>query len=167
MTTSTALPALPLLAPLVAAGTIASPAAAATVSVTIPRINVAEYHRPYVVGWLEPAAGGPARTVFVWYDVKKAGRESGTKWLADLRSWWRKGGRSLNMPADGLSGATRAPGTYQVALPANLPAGQYVFKVEAARETGGRELVSVPITVPVKKSASATGRSELGAVTIR
>ncbi|TCM33720.1 MULTISPECIES: DUF2271 domain-containing protein [Novosphingobium] len=167
MTTSKVLPALPLLAPALVAGTIATPAAAATVSVTIPRINVAEYHRPYVVGWLEPAAGGPARTVFVWYDVKKAGREPGTKWLADLRTWWRKGGRSLNLPADGLSGATRAPGTYQIPLPANLPAGQYVFKVEAARETGGRELVSVPVTVPVKKAGSASGSSELGAITIR
>ncbi|WP_375288838.1 DUF2271 domain-containing protein [Sphingomonas sp.] len=144
----------------------ATPAAAGTVSVTIPRLNVAEYHRPYVAGWLEPAAGGAARTVFVWYDLKKKGAEPGTKWLADLRSWWRKGGRSLKLPADGVSGATRAPGTYSVPLPANLPAGQYVLKVEAARETGGRELVSVPITVPAK-GGSAKGAHELGAVTIR
>ncbi|MET1755007.1 DUF2271 domain-containing protein [Novosphingobium sp. RD2P27] len=156
------LPSIPLLV----AGTFAAPAAAATVSVTIPKINVAEYHRPYVVGWLEPAAGGQARTVFVWYDVKKGGGEPGTKWLSDLRTWWRKGGRSLKLPADGVSGATRAPGTYQIPLPANLPAGQYVLKVEAARETGGRELVSVPITVP-KASGSATGKTELGAVTVR
>lgn len=160
---SKVLPALPLLI----AGTFgASGAQAATVSVTVPKVNVAEYHKPYVVGWLEPASGGDARTVFVWYDVKKGGREPGTKWLADLRTWWRKGGRSLNLPADGVSGATRAPGTYQVPLPANLPAGQYVFKVEAARETGGREIVSVPITVPNPRG-SATGGTELGAVTIR
>jgi len=159
--TSKVLPSLPLLV----AGTIATPAAAATISVTIPRVNVAEYHRPYVVGWLEPAAGGSARTIFVWYDLKKGGREPGTKWLADLRTWWRKGGRSLKLPADGLSGATRAPGTYQIALPANLPAGQYVLKVEAVRETGGRELVSVPITLPGRGAAS--GKTELGAVSVR
>ncbi|TDW61772.1 hypothetical protein EDF57_108175 [Novosphingobium sp. PhB55] len=167
MTTSKVMPALSLMAPALVAGTMTAPAAAATVSITIPRVNVAEYHRPYVVGWLEPAAGGAARTVFVWYDVKKAGRESGTKWLADLRTWWRKGGRSMQLPADGLSGATRAPGTYQVPLPANLAPGDYVLKVEAARETGGRELVSVPISVPVKKGGSASGSSELGAVTVR
>jgi hypothetical protein len=159
--TSKVLPSLPLLV----AGTIALPASAATVSVTIPRVNVAEYHKPYVVGWLEPAAGGDARTVFVWYDVKKGGREPGTKWLADLRSWWRKGGRSLKLPADGVSGATRAPGTYQIRMP-NVPPGQYVLKVEAARETGGRELVSVPITVPAGKGG-ASGKTELGAVTVR
>lgn len=159
---SKVLPAVPLLV----AGTIATPATAATVSVTLPRIDVAEYHKPYVAGWLEPADGGPARTVFVWYDLKKTGREAGTKWLVDLRSWWRKGGRSLKLPADGVSGATRAPGTYQIPLPANLPAGQYVLKVEAARESGGRELVSVPITVP-GKGGSASGKAELGAVTVR
>ncbi len=65
------LPSIPLLA----ATTMAVPAAAATVSVTVPRINVAEYHKPYVVGWLEPVAGGEAKTVFVWYDLKKGGRE--------------------------------------------------------------------------------------------
>ncbi len=155
------LPSIPLLA----ATTMAVPAAAATVSVTVPRINVAEYHKPYVVGWLEPVAGGEAKTVFVWYDLKKGGREPGTKWLADLRTWWRKGGRSLKLPANGVSGATRAPGTYQIPLP-NVPAGQYVLKVEAARETGGRELVSVPITVP-RGGGAASGKTELGAVSIR
>lgn len=151
---------------LLLAGAIGAPATAATISVTIPRLNVAEYHRPYVAGWLEPAGGGAARTVFVWYDVKKRGNEPGTKWLTDLRSWWRKGGRSLAMPADGVSGATRAPGTYQVPLPTNLPAGQYVLNIEAARETGGRELVQVPITLPAR-GGTATGKAELATVTVR
>jgi hypothetical protein len=153
-------------AALILTGVVAAPATAATITVTIPRLNVAEYHRPYVAAWLEPAAGGPARTVFVWYDTKKKGAEPGTKWLADLRSWWRKGGRSLTLPADGISGATRAPGSYKIPLPANLPAGQYVLRVEAARETGGRELVSVPISVPGRGGA-ASGSSELGSVTVR
>ena len=68
-------------APLIATAILAVPtaaSAASTVSVTIPRLNVAEYHRPYVAGWLEPAGGGPARTLFVWYDVRKAGAEPGT-----------------------------------------------------------------------------------------
>lgn len=146
-------------------GAIAAPALAGTVSVTIPRLSVAEYHRPYVAGWIEPAGGGAARSLFVWYDVKKVGNEPGTKWLADLRAWWRKGGRSLAMPADGISGATRAPGTYAIALPANLPAGRYVLNVEAARETGGRELISVPLSIPVRPAAAA-GKTELGAITL-
>jgi hypothetical protein len=40
-----------------------------------------------------------------------------------------------------------------------------VFNVEAAREGGGRELVSVPLIVP-NGSGRASGKSELGAVTV-
>jgi hypothetical protein len=152
---------------LLALGTVAlaAPAAAGTVTVTIPRLSVAEYHRPYVAVWLEPAGGGPARTVALWYDVKKGGAEPGTKWLADLRTWWRKGGRSMALPANGVSGATRPPGPQRVALPADLKPGAYVLNVEAARETGGRELVFVPLTVPAT-TGRAAGSHELGAVVV-
>jgi hypothetical protein len=146
-------------------GAVAAPAAAGTVSVTIPKLNVAEYHRPYVAVWLEPQGGGAARTLAVWYDIRKQGAEPGTKWLADLRAWWRKGGRSMAMPANGVSGATRAPGTYSIPLPADVKPGTYVLNVEAARETGGRELVQVPVTVP-SGQARGTGSHELGAVAV-
>lgn len=151
--------------PLLALGAMPTAAAAETVSITIPQLKVAEYHRPYIAGWLEPAGGGSARTLFVWYDVKKVGREPGTKWLADLRSWWRKGGRNLKLPADGISGATRAPGTYRIALPADIRPGTYTLHVEAARETGGRELVSVPLTIP-NATATGAGTSELGKIIV-
>jgi len=152
--------------PLLIAGLIAAPASAAgTISVTVPRLNVAEYHKPYVAAWVEPVGGGAAQTLFVWYDVKKAGNEPGTKWLSDLRTWWRKGGRSLKLPLDGVSGATRAPGIYRIPIPAGIKSGNYTLFVEAARETGGRELVSTPISIPAR-AAAASGKSELGAVTI-
>ncbi len=145
---------------------VAAPAAAAgTVNVTIPQLKVAEYHRPYVAVWLEPAGGGTIRTLATWYDVKKGGNEPGTKWLSDLRAWWRKGGKSLAMPADGISGATRAPGSYAIPLPGDIKPGAYVLNVEAARETGGRELVSMPISVPAKPAKGA-GKTELGAITL-
>lgn len=144
---------------------VAVPASAGSVRITIPRLSVAEYHRPYVAVWVEPATGGGARTIAIWYDIKKGGAEPGTKWLADLRAWWRKGGRSMSLPANGVSGATRAPGSYTIPLPTDLEPGSYVLNVEAARETGGRELVRVPLTVPTKP-AQATGSHELGAVTL-
>ena len=146
-------------------GAVAAPAAAGTVTVTIPRLNVAEYHRPYVAIWLEPAGGGAARTVALWYETKKTGKDAGTKYLADLRAWWRKGGRSMAVPADGISGPTRAPGQYSVKLPDGLKPGAYVLNVEAARETGGRELVTLPLTVP-NPNARASGKTELGVVTV-
>lgn len=147
-------------------GMVAAPVAATgTINVTLPQLKVAEYHRPYVAIWLEPAGGGAARTLAVWYEVKKGGNEPGTKWLSDLRAWWRKGGKSLKMPADGISGATKAPGTYAIPLPADIKPGNYVLNVEAARETGGREVVTVPISVPARP-AKAAGKTELGAITL-
>ena len=101
----------------------------------------------------------------MWYETRKSGKDTGTKYLADLRAWWRKGGRSMTMPVDGVSGATRAPGQYTVALPANIKPGHYVLNVEAARETGGRELITLPLSVP-NPNAKGSGKNELGAVTI-
>jgi hypothetical protein len=139
-------------------------AMAGTIGIDIPHLTVAEYHRPYVAIWLEPAAGGPARTIAVWYDAKHRG-EPGTKWLSDLRAWWRLEGRGMTTPPAAISGATRAPGHYTIPLPADLKPGAYTLKVEAARETGGRELVSVPLTLP-RAGGNAAGKGELGAVSV-
>ncbi len=152
---------------LLLAGLVAAPASAAdTISITLPRLKVAEYHRPYVAAWIEPAGGGTAQTLLVWYYVKKAGAEPGTKWLADLRTWWRKAGRTLQVPADGVSGATRTAGTYQIPLPASIKPGAYTLFVEATREAGGREVVSLPLAVPAKPT-QASGKTELGQITVR
>lgn len=151
-----------------AAGAFATPASAETltVNVTIPRLTVAEYHKPYVAIWVEKE-GAAARTLSVWYDQGKR-NNAGTKWLRDVRMWWRAAGRSLTMPADGVSGATRAPGAQALTFNTPLPAGAYSLVVEAARESGGRELVRVPFTVAANGAAkgSAAGKFELGAVNL-
>ncbi len=144
------------------------PAMAGTldVTVTIPQLRTAEYHRPYVAIWLEQPGQPTIRTLAVWYDFDN--RENrGLKWLRDLRSWWRKGGRELTMPADGLTGATRAPGPQRARFNVGaLKPGNYVLMVEAAREEGGRELVSVPIAWNGRAATGrGTGSSELGAIT--
>jgi len=152
---------------------VAAPAAAGelSVSVEIPRLRVAEYHKPYVAIWIEDASGKVAANLDVWYDVDLKGGE-GTKWLPDLRTWWRRAGRSLKMPADGISGPTQGPGTQPLKFKegvrplGKLAPGAYTLRVEAAHEVGGRELVSVPFQWPPKRaaSASASGSAELGAV---
>lgn len=81
------------------------------VSVEIPRLQVAEYHRPYVAIWLEKTDQSHVADLAVWYDVKMEDKE-GEKWLKDLRQWWRRSGRSLQLPVDGVSAATRAVGSH-------------------------------------------------------
>jgi hypothetical protein len=150
----------------------ASPVSAADLTLTLdlPRQTVAEYHRPYVAIWLERADQTAAGTLSVWYETER--EEHGRKYLKELRQWWRKAGREMTFPVDGVSGATRAPGPQKIAFKssagplASLPPGEYVLVVEVAREVGGRESVRLPLSWPAKRgqTASATGSSELGAV---
>lgn len=152
------------------AGAVASPAAAAdlNVSIEIPRLPVAAYHRPYVAVWIERPDNTAVRTLAVWYEVSNVAE--GKDWLKDMRTWWRRGGRSMTMPADGISSATKAPGRHTVSVPGarlrNLPAGDYVLVVEAARELGGREAVRVPFRWGAPNSGRASGSTELGAVAV-
>ncbi len=158
---------------LIATGLIATPAGAQELSVRIeiPRLRVAEYHNPYIAVWVEDASGKVAANLDVWYDVDLRGEE-GTKWLPDLRTWWRRTGRSLKMPVDGVSGPTQAPGQHRVDFKqgtrplGNLAPGSYKLRVEAAREVGGREILTVPFQWPpaAAKTATAQGKTELGAV---
>jgi hypothetical protein len=140
-------------------------------TITIPRLSVAEYHKPYVAVWLEKEGAAP-RTLAVWYDTDMRGGQ-GTKWLRDIRQWWRASGRGMTFPADGVSGATRAPGAQKLSLTAGrggmpqLSGGNYTLVIEAAREVGGREVVRLPFAWNGKSAtASAKGTSELGAVSL-
>ncbi|WP_156679385.1 DUF2271 domain-containing protein [Sphingomonas profundi] len=163
---------LALTAPLIG-GLAASPALAAGIdlTVTIPQLKVAEYHRPYVAIYLEQP-GQPVRNLALWYDADNR-EDGGRKWLTELRQWWRKSGRTLKLPADGITGATRAPGPQKISFAAGarplgtLPPGQYMLVVEAAREVGGKEIVRLPFAWPAKtpQVVNAAGTTELGAVT--
>lgn len=155
----------------------ALPVAAAEMSVRIelPQLQVAEYHRPYLAMWLERADQSvPITHLAVWYDQKKK-ENGGTKWLKDMRQWWRKGGRDMATPMDAVTSATRAPGVHNLTYTAGkapidkLAPGDYQLLVEASREAGGREVVRIPVSWPPKaaQSASAKGQEELGTVTVQ
>ena len=148
-------------------------AADLTVKFELPQLNVAEYHKPYVAIWIERADQGVVNTLAVLYDVKKRDN-GGAKWVKDLRTWWRKAGRDVTLPMDGVSGATRTAGVQTLTIPAaragldKLPAGDYKLVIEAAREAGGRELVRVPFhwEPNTKVAAAFAGKEELGAVSL-
>lgn len=154
---------------------MAAPALAAelNVDIEIPRLDVAEYHRPYLAVWIEKADQTVAANLTVRYSPKK--NNEGVKWLKDLRQWWRRSGRELEQAdLDGLAGATPAVGTIKLRFTpgknplAALPPGDYKLGVEAARESGGRELIYVPFQWPVKQARQipAKGQHELGAISL-
>ena len=148
-------------------------AATLDVNVEVPKLNVAEYHRPYVAVWIEDAEQKAAANLSVWYQQGSNSEGHGTKWLPDLRQWWRKSGRTLKVPVDGITGPTKPVGKHALRLDEShpelkkLPAGNYTLVVEAAREVGGRELLRVPFEWKGKPSTgSARGKTELGAVAL-
>jgi hypothetical protein len=165
------------LAPLAMSALFAAPAFASglAVNIEIPRLNVSEYHRPYVATWIERADNTVAGTLAVWYDVRTKTNNpegEGTKWLKDMRQWWRRGGRELAVPVDGVTGATKPAGKHQLSFTEGtapmpkLAPGAYKLVVEAAREVGGREVVSIPFQWPPTAAAqpTATGKEELGEI---
>jgi len=164
-----------LLRSLALTATLVLPAHAAslTVDIDIPKLDVASYHRPYVALWIEQPDHRVAADLAVWYELDNKNDE-GTKWLKDLRQWWRRSGRNHSFPIDGVSGATKPVGNHLVTFEdgkaplATLPAGQYNLVVEAARELGGRELLRLPFTWPPSKNEQTTaqGEHELGVVTL-
>lgn len=163
---------------LIACTSPAAFAADAQLTLELPKMDVSEYHRPYVAIWVEREDRSVAANLAVWYqdkdgkDAKSGKAEPGTKWLSDLRQWWRRSGREQTMPIDGVSGATRPAGQYQLAFSgakapfAGLAAGNYKLVVEVAREVGGHELVSVPFAWPptAPQHLAAKGESEIGDV---
>lgn len=140
-------------------------------TVEIPRLEVAEYHRPYVAAWIQKPDGSVAANLAVMYDVEMKDAE-GEKWLKDIRQWWRKSGRSLKMPVDGVSGPTKPVGVHKLKIPekavklSDLAAGDYELVVEASREVGGREMLRAPFKWDGKTAVdvSSQGKSELGKV---
>lgn len=170
-------------------GLVAGPASAADLrlGIEVPRLDVAEYHRPYVAAWIEREDRTVAANLALWYQLKRANAapggggmaagaaaEGGTKWLPDLRQWWRRTGRELSVPADGITGATRAAGVHELKFSSgtapfpDLAPGRYKLMVEAAREEGGRELLELPFEWPAQKPTQikTQGARELGALSL-
>ncbi|MCC5880599.1 MAG: DUF2271 domain-containing protein [Idiomarina sp.] len=151
-----------------------SASTAPAISIEIPRLQVAEYHRPYIAVWLSDASQQRIADIAVWYDVAMA-RDEGSKWLPDLRQWWRRSGRSLTLPVDGVSGATRPVGTHHIDMPQHildqLEPGDYIVHIEAAREVGGREHLQLKFSVNTQGAfkinhSTLQGEHELGRVTL-
>ncbi|HEU4627561.1 MAG TPA: DUF2271 domain-containing protein [Steroidobacteraceae bacterium] len=149
-----------------------SSAAELSLAVEVPKLNVSEYHRPYVAIWVERDDQSVAANLAVWYET--GDRKEGTKYLNELRQWWRRSGREQTFPIDGVTGPTKPVGVHQLRFAgtqkplATLAPGHYTLVVEAARENGGREVVRIPFQWPAKdaQSLQVKGERELGTVAL-
>jgi hypothetical protein len=123
--------------------------------------QLGEYHPPYVASWIENSQGKPVRTLLLW-------REK-SKWLKDIRRWWRKVGKKDNEFVDGITSATRITGKYPLSFlaqndeRASLKKGKYTLFIEVVRENGGRAIIRQPFSLNGEKSTfilSATNETD-------
>lgn len=141
------------------------------IEIELPYLQVPSYRRPYVAAWIEQAdTQDHAGDLLQWYSQSRTG-EAGSRWLPQLRQWWRQSGSRLKLPVDGVSGATRGAGQHAVDVSQtdavlDLPAGSYDVVVELVREHGTREVVRVPLYWPPKgtQRTRSSGTRELGSV---
>lgn len=156
-----------LLASLLLAGCLSGGVQAQDVSIELelPAIGSGQYKRPYVAVWVEKSGERRAlTTVAVWHEDKK--------WLKDIRRWWRKAGR-YKPDVDGVTGATRPPGSYQLQWQAQGAEGQalsgeYLILLEASREHGNRTLLKQVVTLGSgAQEYRIPAGDELGPVTIK
>ncbi|GGZ96879.1 hypothetical protein GCM10008090_01400 [Arenicella chitinivorans] len=133
-----------------------------SLSVTVPELEVDPYHRPYVAVWLETPQRKGVEVISVWYEQDE--------WLKDLRQWWRKLGRADATAYQGVTGATRKPGTYtyEWQVPEGITAGDYVLCFEASREAGGRDFLrqTVYLGAGTPQAYQLTGNYEFGEIAI-
>lgn len=145
------------------AALLCAPAISANLSLEfeIPSFDTQDYRKPYVSIWAEAEQGN--QTLLLWHLTSR--KED--KWLQDIRRWWRKAGRYDEPMADGITGATRGPGKYQVVLDTQS-LEKFTLYVEVVREDGGRSLLSQAIDIKEKgKIYTLPADAEVGPVTIQ
>lgn len=139
---------------------------AVEVSYEVPKIDAANYRKPYVLVWVTDADKNLVKTLLI----------QGTKkeYQQDNYVWWRRYGRKQPGLLDAIGKPTRPPGRYTVGWDGTdeggkrAPQGRYIVHIEAAREHGGHSYQAVEVNLgaaPV--SASQPGKDELGTAQVR
>jgi hypothetical protein len=121
---------------------------------------------PYVVVWIENAAGVPVRSISLNY---QAGR--GEQYLRDLTRWARTAQASAAVAT--ISSATKVPGAYKIVWDGNddkkapVAQGDYFVCIEAAREHGPYEIVREQISIGAESFVKPlAAKGELQDVTV-
>lgn len=124
-------------------------------------------HRPFAAIWVEDANKKSVRNLALWYNK--------TKWVPDLRNWYRINGETFKADKANyasVTGATRSPGKYTIKWDGKddngnfVPQGKYTIMIESSKEHGTDEIIRQPLEL--KKSAKKVtipGNVEISNVT--
>jgi thiamine biosynthesis lipoprotein len=137
-------------------------------SITL-ELNVIEgnTHRPFAAIWVEDENRKPVRNLALWYNK--------TKWIPDLRNWYRINGELFKADKANyasVTGATRSPGKYTIKWDGKddkgrfVQQGNYTIIIESAKEQGTDEIIRQPLELKkAAKKVSIPGNIEISNVT--
>ncbi|MES2651180.1 MAG: DUF2271 domain-containing protein [Bacteroidota bacterium] len=124
-------------------------------------------HRPFAAIWVENESKKPVRNLALWYNK--------TKWVPDLRNWYRINGESFKADKANyasVTGATRSPGKYTIKWDGKddsgnfVPQGNYTIHIESSKEHGTDEIIRQPLELKkAAKKVTAAGNVEISNVT--
>ena len=123
-------------------------------------------NNPYVVVWIENAAGAAVRSISLNYQIGR-----GDQYLRDLTRWARTAQATASVQT--ISGATKVPGAYKIVWDgtddkkAPVAQGDYFVCIEAAREHGPYEIVREQISIGAEPFVTPlAAKGELQDVTV-
>ena len=135
------------------------------VNFSLAKISGGNYRKPYVAVWIENTKGKLIKNLLLLGDSER--------WMSKNSYWWRRQGRQNPDFLHSFARPTRRAGEYQLiwqgrddfgnsVMPSN-----YKLVIEAAREHGGHEKISIPFELgkPIKQTEK--GHSEIDFIQLK
>jgi len=131
----------------------------ASIHFSLPKIRSGNYRKPYVALWIENSKRKVVKNLLLLGDSER--------WMSKNSLWWRRLGRKEPNLLDIMARPTRRAGQYSIEWQGlddfgkPLSKGKYQLIIEAAREHGGHEKISIPFELGKPLKLTEKGQKEI------
>ncbi|MEM7365112.1 MAG: DUF2271 domain-containing protein [Pseudomonadota bacterium] len=130
----------------------------------IPSFSSGNYRRPYLAIWITDNKRRVVRNLLLLGESER--------WARENSRWWRQVGRRDETALSGLARPTRRPGQYRVTWDGrddfgkSLLGKKYTLHIEAAREHGEKDYVTLTIDPETPVSLKVPPKGEIGSISL-